>query len=113
MDMIVGERKIQGQQQHPLEQFFGKRQADVEVQARPLMHGFPAPRESAANLPRFQKCPKFVAPLRFDFVVLEDVEVFRVVLGTRRKYELLNAVESRSVDPCQCAPAVDSGRLRR
>jgi len=56
VDMIVGERKIQGEEEHPLEQYFGKWQVDLEIQARPLVHGFSAPRECAANLTRFQEC---------------------------------------------------------
>ena len=79
VDIVIGEGKVQRQQQDALEQLFGAGQARCKSQPRPLVHGLAAPGKRRADLVRLQESAQLVAPLRLDLVILKNIEVIRIV----------------------------------
>src|SRR5438132_13727317 len=73
--VVVAEGQVQRQHQAALEEALGARQRRLQAERLVLVHRLAAPLDQRADAALLQVLAELVAPLGFDLVVLEDVEM--------------------------------------
>src|SRR5687767_7523436 len=110
LDLLVRERGIHWQQETTCEQSVRIWETSIcETQAIELVHGRAGPLDDRADTVVFQLFTQVVAPSRFHFIVLIDIEVVRIIVRPGWKNEILQTLQTLAITSRNLTAALDFG----